>query len=475
MKLNKTLIASVALVMTGLAACHDDDTTVIEYGAPVQVTRAEFDGLTDVAPWATDIRVNFNCDVKPAHVAKILVNNTVPDSVSATGSELLIYVAAGLMPDTEYTVALYPFSVTAADESKHSFLEEPFKFSFSTAKEFVFRKDNVAVAPVNANATEPARKIYTLLYDNYGQNTMSGAMGGVGWESGYADFIAKKAGEYPAVVGFDYLHLSASPSNWIDYGDISCVRNAWDAGSIPAFTWHWNVPVAEGVTDISYSTGNTTFRASNIFVDGTWEQRVAEADIAKVAGYLKLLQDAGIAVIWRPLHEAAGDYTWGAWFWWGAEGPEVTKQLYLYLYDQLTNRYGLNNLIWEWTIQLSDAGQLTWDWSKIMASYPGDDYVDLVGYDSYEPTTGVDVTQQFRILAGATSQHKMLALAEIGNLIDFNASVANQSVWAYFMHWYSMNQYGEWSLDSDSWNNTRKLWRETVALPFILNRGDFAL
>ena len=81
-------------------------------------------------------------------------------------------------------------------------------------------------------------------------------------------------------------------------------------------------------------------------------------DIDAIAQQLLILQEADVPILWRPLHEASG-----GWFWWGASGAEAYKQLYILLYDKLTNEYGLNNLIWLWNGQ--DA-----DW------YPGDEYVD---------------------------------------------------------------------------------------------------
>ena len=82
--------------------------------------------------------------------------------------------------------------------------------------------------------------------------------------------------------------------------------------------------------NLSFDASSNVFVASNVLIEGTWENQVANADVAKLAGYLKLLQDAGIPVLWRPFHEAAGDYTWGAWFWWGNSGVDTTKQLWGY-------------------------------------------------------------------------------------------------------------------------------------------------
>lgn len=54
-------------------------------------------------------------------------------------------------------------------------------------------------------------------------------MGEVAWSTTFSDMVAEAAGKYPAIVGFDYIHLASSPADWIDYGDITPVKEAWDA------------------------------------------------------------------------------------------------------------------------------------------------------------------------------------------------------------------------------------------------------
>ena len=61
-------------------------------------------------------------------------------------------------------------------------------------------------------------------------------------------------------------------------------------------------------------------------------------DIDAIAEQLKRLQDAGVPVLWRPLHEASG-----GWFWWGNAGAEAYKELYVLLYDRLTNHHDRGN------------------------------------------------------------------------------------------------------------------------------------
>lgn len=88
-------------------------------------------------------------------------------------------------------------------------------------------------------------------------------------------------------------------------------------------------------------------------------------DLDAIAGQLKRLQAENIPILWRPLHEAGGK-----WFWWGAKGPDAAKKLYDIMRDRFINYHGIDNLIWVWSTP-------EWDW------YPGNDRVDIIGYDSY--------------------------------------------------------------------------------------------
>ena len=73
---------------------------------------------------------------------------------------------------------------------------------------------NIAAAPVDAKATEAAKKVYTFLYDNFGKKTISGIMTGDmttanGDVTQHEDVQAvyKASGKYPALVGVVCLPL----------------------------------------------------------------------------------------------------------------------------------------------------------------------------------------------------------------------------------------------------------------------------
>ena len=125
----------------------------------------------------------------------------------------------------------------------------------------------------------------------------------------------------------------------------------------------------------TYNPKDTDFVTSNVLKEGTVEREYYLTALKALAGQFQKLQDAGVPVIWRPLHEAeGGGGETGSWFWWGKDGSEVYKEIWKLTYDTLVNEYNIHNLIWAWNSYNYEYSQ---DW------YPGDEYVDIIGYDKY--------------------------------------------------------------------------------------------
>ncbi|MDO4320851.1 MAG: glycosyl hydrolase [Bacteroidales bacterium] len=295
----------------------------------------------------------------------------------------------------------------------------------------------------NPEASEATRQIYNLLRDCYGERSISCSMAEVNWNYKEAGYVKTWTGHYPAINGYDYIHLTY---DWEPYADISPVKDWWDMGGLVTICWHWRAPGSEaewqtykdskGKTPFEgfYAEGggfpSTTFSTANAVTEGTWENEFVRADLAKVAERLKLLQQAGIVVIWRPLHEAAGNstiYSDGkAWFWWGADGAAPCVALWRMMYDYFS-QCGLDNLIWVWTSQTKDS-----DW------YPGDQYVDMIGRDLYNYSVE-DAKYNFEYLT-AYYPHKMIALSECGYAGGSSPYMTDQweagARWSFGMPWY---------------------------------------
>ena len=397
--------------------------------------------------------------------------------VLAYGKELKVGVN-GLEQGSTYTVSVKAGAVHGFKTGQEPSPAVSVSFSMKEYKTYTL---NPQTTLSNASASPRAKALYQFLLDTYGKKTLSGSMACKnGWDNRFANYINSITGKYPAVCGYDYLFLEWPPKAWSecpDYGDISDLKAAWDAGSIIQICWHWNVPKSEEAYRAKdpgmcafYTKDNSVFKPSDALAAGSWQHECIDAQIAKLAGYMKLLSDAGIPVLFRPLHEAAGDYTWGAWFWWGRDGAGPCKQLWRYLYDKLTHTYKLNNLIWVWTVQTSDAGKLA-DVEKMEEWYPGDDCVDLVGSDLY---VAKNTTQSavFKRVNDSVKGRKMVALCEIGNLFDIDACYDEGAPWLYFLTWNNFDGEGNPLLYSDSWNNSIDDWKKALSNSHILNRGN---
>lgn len=320
---------------------------------------------------------------------------------------------------------------------------------------------------VTKNPIENASRLYEYFLSIYGEKTVSGIMANVNWNQTEADWVAKWTGSYPAFNTFDYIHLPFSPANWIDYSELSPAVKYIDDGGFIAAGWHWNVPKKEGSADYTCSTSETTFRPSNALKSGTWENKYIEADLAKMASLLLLLQDKGIAVLWRPLHEAAGSIyvnsDWGAaWFWWGRDGGETYKALWKYMFDYF-EKAGVRNLIWVWTTQTSSASDFDGEF------YPGDEYVDIIGRDIYNVTNPSECASQFNYV-GSAFPGKMIALSECGNVPDMASQWNAGARWLYFMPWYDYDNDGTENYAHQ--HATISWWKATYGCDAVVKRED---
>ena len=279
----------------------------------------------------------------------------------------------------------------------------------------------VSAKLVNPNATENAKRLMSYLTDIYGKQFLSGQYSSNMYGLERAA-VWRVTGEYPAVLGLDMMEYS--PSRVANGGTTQAVESAieyWDQGGIVTFVWHWNAPekYLTGVWYSGFYKEHTDIDLKKI-MDGDDPEGydLLIRDIDAIAEQLKRLQDAGVPVLWRPLHEASG-----GWFWWGNAGAEAYKELYVLLYDRLTNHHGLNNLIWVWNGQSAD-------W------YPGDDYVDIIGEDIY-PGERVYTSQIKKYLEASeyTKERKMIVLSENGCLFDPDMAIRDGAMWGFFATW----------------------------------------
>lgn len=325
---------------------------------------------------------------------------------------------------------------------------------------------------VTDGATAEARALYNYLMANYGKKTLSGIMANVNWNHEEADKVGKAVGKFPALNCYDFIHILYSGANWINYSDITPVTEWADAGGIVCLMWHFNVPKTQAepgpVENVTCTPSETSFKVANVLVDGSWEQKWFDYYVDKVADVVLQLQEAGIAAIWRPFHEAAGNYyslkyKGAAWFWWGADGPATYKKVWNRLQDAFYAK-GIRNLIWVWTAQDFNGDPSAYDSDQ--AYYPGDDRVDIVGRDIYGKDADVNLGEF--ISAQTAYPNKMITLSENGK--DGSTEYARMSEvweagakWSWFMPWYGA------SMCSTAW------WQDALNCESVITRDQVNL
>jgi mannan endo-1,4-beta-mannosidase len=473
MKLIKFCINSllaISLLTPILTSCGGEDEPEVS-GSSLTVKSATnnqilVNGIYD----ETEVTVTFSEAVTLSTKSAITLDDAVISSdPEISGSTVTWHL--NLDSESSHTLKLGRYAFRGAD---NAFLQEAYTYNFTTEKKPVITAnfDNLS----NSNASSEAVKLYNYLTSQYGKKTISGAMANVNNNNDFAGWVSAQSGAYPGLTCYDFIHLPYSGQNWIDYSDITPAKTQWQNGGIVAYMWHWVVPANEedyrngNYTKYSYSN---TFDINAALTDGTWQNEFINKDIAKVAGYLKLLKDAGIPVLWRPLHEAAGDYANNVWFWWGKQGVDATKKLWNYLYDKLTNTYGLNNLIWVWTVQTTDSSNQLASISKLKEAYPGDSVVDILSTDTYNSTSETSNIDEYKLLWQLGGGKKLVALGETGLVQNFDKCYSDGAYWAYFMIWYT-NDIHKTSDTVDGFGNKAAWLKSVFSNSHVLNRNELS-
>ncbi len=262
----------------------------------------------------------------------------------------------------------------------------------------------------NPNASAETRSLYSFLCDTYGNYVISGQQEStwMGSEDYEFDIIKNASGKYPALRGLDYMGD--------DFAGCNRRAKSWYAnGGIVTICWHCGSDFSGSHTE----SMNTELNWAKALTEGTAEYNTLIAGMDKGAKALLELKEAGVPVIWRPFHEFDGK-----WFWWGKGGAENFKKLWRIMYDRYTNYWGLDNLIWN----LGYCGDVNDGW------YPGDEYVDIVGADTYVNHTDSLVSMYNKT---AKVADKPVCLHENGPVPDPDKLKADGSKWLWFMTWHT--------------------------------------
>jgi len=373
-------------------------------------------------------------------IQDLYVNDKGPSSVAFPNTNVFTEVDAG-------TYLLKPGANTFTIQSNWGWINID-KFSLYSVPKNTY---NPVPDLVNPDADTAARSLYNYLLSKFTVRIISGQT------NDWYTKIKPIAGKTPLLRAFDFQHYTQGYAwKWINNGfgfgaeDDGQVQAAIDwynstgKVGIVSFHWHWHSPGGGAAGTNTFYTQYTTFDVTKAVIPGSPENIKILEDIDTIAYQLKRLQAAGVPVLWRPLHEAGG-----GWFWWGAKGPLACKQLYAILYDRITNYHGINNLIWVWSTPEAD-------W------FPGNDSVDIIGYDSYPGAYNYDPQKSaFDRLYQLTNGEKIIAMSENGPIPDLDECLLNDAPWCYFMSWSDLVTAQNTNLHiTDVFNNSNVLTLE---------------
>jgi mannan endo-1,4-beta-mannosidase len=154
-------------------------------------------------------------------------------------------------------------------------------------------------SPANKNASPEAKKLLSYLYSLKGTQTLAGQHNYPPNFDQWMDTVKSMTGKYPAVWGIDFIMHGTQ-----DFGP-EIVKEAikkYRDGFIVTMMWHAGRPM----DDPPYGWKESIQAELD---DAQWKELTTpgsplnkrwEAQVDKIASYLKQLQDANVPVLWRP-------------------------------------------------------------------------------------------------------------------------------------------------------------------------------
>lgn len=269
-KLNIKWMLSLIAAFTFASCDTDVDHDIPAVDAPVLVSTTPESGAAKVKTGEITIEVKYDKNIFFAtdNLSEIKFTGGELISADVLGASNILTVKVNV-PGRETACSL---SIPEGIVTGPNLMPAPaVSVQFSTVA-----LDKTLVAATSAKAV----KLYNYLLDNFETKTLSAMMANVAWNTEMSEKVYGWTGKYPAINCFDYVHLPASVAgaDWINYGDITPVKDWSDKGGIVAAMWHWNVP-KKAVGEAS----STQIWEGEIVMPGDWSGNVQMTDDAAKA------------------------------------------------------------------------------------------------------------------------------------------------------------------------------------------------
>jgi len=232
---------------------------------------------------------------------------------------------------------------------------------------------------------------------------------GVGWKyvPGKSD-VKEVTGDYPAIYGFELGRIELDHPVNIDSVPFDSMRNyiktVYERGGVITLSWHLNNPL----------TGKTAWDAAEgtvaSILPGGSRNELYKSWLGKVAAFIVSLQDKNsvpIPVILRLFHELNAN-----WFWWGGDHctPEQFKQLWQFTVSYLRDTKNIHQLLYAYNTDRFNSKD------DYLLKYPGDEWIDVIGFDIYQRKQGEEGNREF-VKSADTMLTMLTEMAAEGNKI----------------------------------------------------------
>ena len=207
-------------------------------------------------------------------------------------------------------------------------------------------------------------------------------------DNGKTSDIKDITGSEAGLFGIDTLALAgtecASENPLV--ASIEASKKAYEGGSIISLSCHMpnftNAKItATGDAKHPYDFSKCDFSESkdltpcaDYILEGGEYNAQYNAYLDIIADYALKLQEANVPILFRPFHENSG-----GWFWWGTStSADSYRAIWRYMVNYLQAK-GVHNLLYVY----SPNGPIDNE-SDYLSRYPGDAYVDVLGFDYYD-------------------------------------------------------------------------------------------
>ncbi len=298
------------------------------------------------------------------------------------------------------------------------------------------KNEQASKVPVDKDATKETIQLYNRLFTSLDKGIMFGHQDdlayGHGWykESGRSD-VKDVTGDYPAILGLELGHVELGVEFSLDsvyFSDMKrYVKEHHTRGGITTFSWHGdNIATGKSTWDCAQDTVVHSILPGGINHEKylTWLDCLGNF-------FLDLKDENGayIPVIFRMYHEHTGD-----WFWWGSKQctPDEYKQMWIRTFDYLKNKKNIHHLLYAYSTSDAQSEE------HYLERYPGDEYVDIIGFDHYlkgrEPENvakyKIDFERNIQIVTGiAAKSGKLPVIGETGEESVWDTTYLTQVVY----------------------------------------------